>query len=74
MSDRLTVALEKFPNLANRALVMLLQDPDNAETVKNWIKENSNNDIRFERLAQNAGVDVNSCWREVGRREKAVCQ
>jgi hypothetical protein len=58
MSDRLLVALERRPNLANRALVMLLQDQRNVELVEKWIIRNAENDIRFVSLAEQAGIDI----------------
>lgn len=60
MSDRLMAALESFPNLANRALVMLVQDPDNATKVEEWIKEQAQHDVRFACLGERAGLDVDS--------------
>jgi hypothetical protein len=56
MSDRLTAALERKPNLANRALVFLLQDEEIAARVEAWIIKNAVNDIRFARLGEELGL------------------
>lgn len=60
MSDKLTTALEAFPNLANRALVMLMQDPSNATKVQEWIKEQAQHDVRFSRLGEKAELDLDN--------------
>lgn len=69
MSDRMVVALERFPNLANRALVMLMQDPANAAKVEEWIRQNAEVDVRFERLAKLAGIAIDNKgeWIEIPR-------
>jgi len=55
---KLIQALEESPNLANRALVMLLDDEENVQKVREWISEQSKFDIRFSRLGERAGVPV----------------
>lgn len=55
-TSRLLTALEHFPNLAHRALVVLLQNPENVKIVEELIARNSLYDIRFSRLAEQAGL------------------
>jgi hypothetical protein len=66
MSDKLLVAFEKFPNLASRALVMLMQDSEIAAKIEEWIKEQASMDVRFLRLAKLAGIE-HSEWVELPR-------
>lgn len=66
MSDRLLAAFEKFPNLTYRALVMLLQEPEIADKVEEWIKNNAALDVRFLRLAKLADIEAGE-WVELPR-------
>jgi hypothetical protein len=68
MSDKLASAFSKYPNLAERALTMLLQDPDIAVKVEDWIIEQSKRDVRFSRLGSLAGLPVGE-WVELARFE-----
>ncbi len=68
MSDKLTAALESFPNLANRALVMLLLDPNNVDKIEAWIKKNAVTDVRFARLGEAAGLETGGIWNEMPRK------
>jgi hypothetical protein len=57
-SGKLIAALEEFPNLANRTLVMLLGDEENAQKVKQWIAQQADCDMRFALLAERAGITI----------------
>ncbi len=56
--DKLAQAFDQYPNLANRALVMLLEDETNVQKVSDWIIERSKFDIRFARLGEKVGLPV----------------
>lgn len=58
--NKIVKALEEYPNLANRALVFLLQDEKNSKKILEWIKKQTEYDIRFARLYEQIRTDDKS--------------
>lgn len=62
--SKLLSALEDSPNLASRALTLLLEDERNVQKIKSWIKDQAQYDVRFARLLERAGMNSDS-WKEL---------